>query len=345
LREHERFPSLGGQRREEKLELDPIGKVGLHVRAARQEGVDRTPPLCAANCIGADPAGDREQPDPYRAAPLEARERSKRPGVGLLHEIVGFMSAPEVRTESEDVILGLAHEFEKRDAVPRGGRAHQIELVPHLPHVRWELNDPSGRLMSMECTRIREAISASIDGEDAGTARTEVDAHLRRCAACREFEAQALVQRGQVRFMRIDAPAAATASIARAVDHRQTQLFTMPVRIALVGVAVAQLGLAVPGLLYGSDEGAPIHIAHEVGSWSLALAVGFLFAAWRPLRAVGMLPFVGALAAGLLFTAGLDLAHGKALALDESSHLLELVGTGLLWLLVHPRARRELVPV
>ena len=112
----------------------------------------------------------------------------------------------------------------------------------------------------------------------------------------------------------------------------------MPVRVALVAVAAAQLALAIPGLVYGTDEGAPIHVAHEAGSWSLALAVGFLFAAWRPLRAVGMLPFVGALAAGLLFTAGLDLAHGKALALDESSHLLELIGTGLLWLLVHPRA-------
>jgi predicted anti-sigma-YlaC factor YlaD len=199
--------------------------------------------------------------------------------------------------------------------------------------------------MSMDCTRIREAISASIDGEDAGVSRAEIDAHLRRCGACQEFEAEASELHGQVRFLRTHAPGGTTASISRALDRRQVQLLTMPVRIALVFVAVAQLGLAVPGLLYGTDEGAPIHVAHEAGSWSLALAVGFLFAAWRPLRAVGMLPFVGALAAGLLFTAGLDLAHGKALALDESSHLLELIGTGLLWLLVHPRARRELMPV
>jgi predicted anti-sigma-YlaC factor YlaD len=199
--------------------------------------------------------------------------------------------------------------------------------------------------MSMDCTRIREAISASIDGEDTDISQVDVDAHLRRCGACREFEDQASALRSQVRFLRTEAPGAATASISRALDQRQAQLLTMPVRIALVVVAVAQLALAVPGLLYGTDEGAPIHVAHEAGSWSLALAVGFLFAAWRPLRAVGMLPFVGALAAGLLFTAGLDLAHGKTLALDESSHLLELIGTGLLWLLVHPRARRELVAV
>jgi predicted anti-sigma-YlaC factor YlaD len=262
-----------------------------------------------------------------------------------LHKIVDVVPATEIRTESPHVVLRVAYKFGERDPVTGDRGTHQIELVPHRWHVRRELNGPSGRLMSMDCTRIREAISASIDGEDAGVARAEVDAHLRRCGACREFEAEASALRSQVRFMRIDAPGAATASISRALDHRQAQLLTMPVRIALVVVAVAQLGLAVPGLLYGTDEGAPIHVAHEAGSWSLALAVGFLFAAWRPLRAVGMLPFVGALAAGLLFTAGLDLAHGKALALDESSHLLELVGTGLLWLLVHPRARRELVPV
>jgi predicted anti-sigma-YlaC factor YlaD len=199
--------------------------------------------------------------------------------------------------------------------------------------------------MSMDCIGIREAISAGIDGEDPTLTRAEIDSHLRDCGACRQFEAHARELREQIRFMRVDAPAAATGAIARAVEHRQAQLLTMPVRVALVAVAAAQLALAIPGLVYGTDEGAPIHVAHEAGSWSLALAVGFLFAAWRPLRAVGMLPFVGALAAGLLFTAGLDLAHGKALALDESSHLLELLGTGLLWLLVHPRARRELAPV
>ena len=83
----------------------------------------------------------------------------------------------------------------------------------------------------------------------------------------------------------------------------------------------------MPGLIYGTDEGAPIHVAHEVGAWDLALAVGFVFAAWRPLRAVGLLPFAAALSAGLILTAILDVAHGRAVALTETTHLLELVGT------------------
>jgi predicted anti-sigma-YlaC factor YlaD len=102
--------------------------------------------------------------------------------------------------------------------------------------------------------------------------------------------------------------------------------------------------------LFGSDEGAPVHIAHEMGSWDVALAVALLFAAWRPLRAVGLLPFVAVLAAGLLGTAVIDLFNGRAVALTETTHLLELVGALLLWLLTRPPARHrsrnpELQPV
>ena len=115
-----------------------------------------------------------------------------------------------------------------------------------------------------------------------------------------------------------------------------------PVRVALVVIAVAQLALAVPTLLFGTDEGAPVHIAHEVGAWDFALAVGFLFAVWRPLRAVGLLPFVAALSAGLVLTVAIDIANGKTPAVLELTHMLELVGTVLLWMLASPRPRHVL---
>ena len=71
------------------------------------------------------------------------------------------------------------------------------------------------------------------------------------------------------------------------------------------------------------------------------LAVGFLFAAWRPLRAVGLLPFVAALAAGLVGTTIMDVMNRRAVALVETTHLLELVGALLLWLLtITPHRRR-----
>jgi predicted anti-sigma-YlaC factor YlaD len=116
---------------------------------------------------------------------------------------------------------------------------------------------------------------------------------------------------------------------------------TTALRVGLVGVAVAQLALAVSPLLFAHDEGAPVHIAHEVGAWDVALAVGFLFAAWRPLRAVGLLPFVAALTVGLLGTAVVDVLHGRAVAIVETTHLLELVGALLLWLLTLTPRRRH----
>jgi predicted anti-sigma-YlaC factor YlaD len=183
----------------------------------------------------------------------------------------------------------------------------------------------------MKCHEIREACSAALDGEDPGLPRAIIDDHLIGCASCRAFVSGA------------EMPDLTPRIVAAAQDDRAVRPFrSSPVRVALVGVAVVQLALAVPTLIFGSDEGAPVHIAHEVGAWDFALAVGFLFAAWRPLRAVGMLPFVAALSVGLMLTAVVDIANGKTPALLELTHLLELVGAVLLWKLTSPRPRRVL---
>jgi predicted anti-sigma-YlaC factor YlaD len=86
-------------------------------------------------------------------------------------------------------------------------------------------------------------------------------------------------------------------------------------------------------LVLGNDGSAPVHAAREIGSFSAALAVGFLVCAWQPRRAAGLLPAAGALAAFLSATAVLDLLGGRAIALAEASHLLELGGVGLLMLI------------
>ena len=54
------------------------------------------------------------------------------------------------------------------------------------------------------------------------------------------------------------------------------------------------------------------------------------------------MPFVAALSAGLVVTAVIDIANGKAPAVLELTHVLELVGTVLLWMLTSPRPRRVL---
>ena len=194
----------------------------------------------------------------------------------------------------------------------------------------------------MECTRIREACSAVLDNETTDLTPIMIEHHLRACGECRHFVADARTIRSALAAATVPAPdlASRISGAARATKMRAFDL-ALALRLGLVAVAIAQLALAWPGLVFGTDEGAPIHVAHEVGAWDLALAVGFLFAAWRPLRAVGLLPFVVALSAGLVLTAVVDVAHGRAHSLIETTHLLELVGAGLLWLLVAPRAGRR----
>ncbi len=197
----------------------------------------------------------------------------------------------------------------------------------------------------MDCRNIREACSALLDGEDASLPTPVVTDHLDGCARCRTFAEDARALRQAIRHDAPTAPDLTTRILAAAREQRHPRLREVTMlRIGLVAVAVAQLALAVPGLVYGSDDGAPIHIAHELGAWDLALAIGFLFAAWRPLRAVGLLPFVAALSAGLLLTAVVDVIHGRAVAITETTHLLELLGTLLLWMLASPRpvVHREL---
>jgi predicted anti-sigma-YlaC factor YlaD len=194
----------------------------------------------------------------------------------------------------------------------------------------------------MECSKAREALSAAVDGEPADPPAA-VGTHLRSCAACREFFERSQSLHVFARAAVSDAPAVPDLTsfvldTARRERHRPDR-WTSGLRLGLVGVAIIQLGLAVPGLIFGTDEGAPIHIAHEVGAWDLALAIGFVFAAWRPLRAIGLLPFAAALSCGLILTAVIDVMHGRAVALTETTHLLELVGTALLYLLVAPRPR------
>jgi predicted anti-sigma-YlaC factor YlaD len=88
--------------------------------------------------------------------------------------------------------------------------------------------------------------------------------------------------------------------------------------------------VGLPDFLFG-DGGAPLHLARELGSFDLALAVGFLFTAWRPIRAYGLLPLAAALAAGMALTSAVDVAEGRAAALSESAHQLELLGVVLVW--------------
>jgi predicted anti-sigma-YlaC factor YlaD len=210
----------------------------------------------------------------------------------------------------------------------------------------------------MDCSAYREAISARIDGEDGGVATATVDAHLEMCPQCRAWAETATAVTRSARIGPAEPVPDLTATIMSAIAPPTSRMrpawgfstsTPSPLFVARLGlllVAGAQLVLAVPALL-GRDPGASVHIAHEQGSWALALAVGLLVVALRPSRAAAMLPLVAALAAGLALTMTLDITAGRTQAATEAPHGLAFLGLGLLWLLTRdvrssraPRALR-----
>ena len=100
--------------------------------------------------------------------------------------------------------------------------------------------------------------------------------------------------------------------------------------LAWCGLVIAVLSLRP--LILAEIDGVPTHIARHVGASSLALAVGLLYAAWRPHRAFGLLPLVGALLATTLLSAVLDTVDGSQSVVAEAVHIIEMIGLVLLWM-------------
>jgi predicted anti-sigma-YlaC factor YlaD len=105
------------------------------------------------------------------------------------------------------------------------------------------------------------------------------------------------------RALRSSAAAAARRPLAEPISTARWALFV---------VALTQLVMAGPALLLGEDAGATVHVARELGSFDVALAIGLLVAAWQPLRAWGLFPVAAALGLVMVGTALLDVVDGTA---------------------------------
>jgi predicted anti-sigma-YlaC factor YlaD len=219
----------------------------------------------------------------------------------------------------------------------------------------------------MKCQSFREAYSARLDHEEMGLEAAALDAHMASCLGCRHWASAAEQLNRQTRVMAAPVIPDLTAEIlartpqsvlslpSRAAGARFRETLgglrrpnvsrfsprqgasqaAGTARFGLVLVALAQLVIAIPALA-GTDAGASVHIAHEQGASALALAVGLLVVVWKPARAGGMLPLVGALVAGLSLTSGLDILNGRTAAGAEAPHGLAILGLMLLWWVAHP---------
>jgi len=196
----------------------------------------------------------------------------------------------------------------------------------------------------VKCDRFREAASAHLDGEPIGMSATVLDHHLTSCVDCaRWLEAATRVTR-QARLGAAEVPDLAERILAgAALPARRVLRRRRLLRLALVVVGAAQIGIGAPSLFGGNiDMAMSVHAAHENAAWNVALGAAFLATAIRPQRAAGLLPglavFVGVLAALSLR----DVASGAVAVGRLATHLAILAGLALVYALA--RAERALPP-
>lgn len=171
--------------------------------------------------------------------------------------------------------------------------------------------------------------------------------HLAQCEGCRAFAHDVEDLHRAVRLSPAPAIPDLTPQILGAIGNETTaregaafDADTQRVlRWVLVAIAVAQIAIALPALLLGADAGLPVHTARHIGSFDVALGVGFLFAAWRPARISGLLPVVAALVVCLVGSSLLDVVAGNTAALGEAQHVTDFVGLAVVWLLSRPAAQ------
>lgn len=191
---------------------------------------------------------------------------------------------------------------------------------------------PSDDQAPMNCAVAREVISAIADGEASAAERTQVELHRRDCTDCETFATEVASLDRRLRLRAAEpVPDLVGAVTARARVARLGRGGWL--RPALAWVAVVMLVQSVPALLFGAATGTDPHAARHLGAFGAALAIGFAYAAWRPHRAFGLLPFTAALVATTLVSVVADVVAGTRTPIGELIHVSEIVGLTLLWII------------
>lgn len=192
----------------------------------------------------------------------------------------------------------------------------------------------------LACEAAHEILSARIDGEAAERESDRLDRHLTGCAECSALAAQFVLLDRRVRLR----PAVAVPDLRPAILSRSRPAALGRNgwrRPALAWVAFLLVAQNAAALVAGHMSGADVHLARHLGAFGVALGVGLAFVAWRPHRAYGMLPFAGALITTMFLSAAFDIAENGRSAVSEISHLTELAGLILVWLIAGSPGRPE----
>lgn len=181
----------------------------------------------------------------------------------------------------------------------------------------------------MRCPDARNSISAAADDELAHLDARRLADHLAGCGECRAHADRLAALTRSVRLRPVRVEPDFVARVMSEVPRLGRGAWLRP---ALAWCALVIAASAIRPLVLAELDGAPTHVARHVGAFALALSIGLLYAAWRPHRAHGLLPLVGALIATTVVGTALDTASGTRSPLAEAVHVVELVGMVLLWL-------------
>jgi predicted anti-sigma-YlaC factor YlaD len=193
----------------------------------------------------------------------------------------------------------------------------------------------------VDCETARLAISSSADGETVAD-RDALSDHVATCPDCQGYE-RAIADLAPPPVHAVAAPPTALSDrvLSALEPDRSTSPESKFLRIALGIVGVLAFIQAMPEL-FASGSGTNEHMSRHLGVFTAALAVGFVYTALRPRRVGGLLPVAAVISVGLVVTAVIDVTAGHTPIAGETTHILEIVGLVIMWLLTRfERPRSE----
>jgi predicted anti-sigma-YlaC factor YlaD len=182
----------------------------------------------------------------------------------------------------------------------------------------------------VDCLTCREALSARMDGEDEPVPAEHTDQHLASCSACRSWQVRVEQTSRTLRVREASpVPDLSAAILDTAVPPEPARGWWA--RIALIVVAVAQLGLALSQLFgVGGDPHGSGHLFNESTAWNLALGVGLLWAAFRSRVTTGLIPVLAGFVLILAPYSVHDLVTGAVAGSRVAEHGLLVLALALL---------------
>ncbi|MFI5593221.1 zf-HC2 domain-containing protein [Amycolatopsis sp. NPDC051758] len=202
----------------------------------------------------------------------------------------------------------------------------------------------------MNCSDLRESLSARVDGEQPEVADDVLDRHLAGCPDCRAWQERATALRRLTLVREAPRVPDLTARILAEVPAPRPQQWRLRVALGLVALVQSGLGLAE---LLGADVGhaahgslaAAVHLGNESAAWNVAVGIGLLWAALRPAAAAGLLPALGGFVLVLGLVSGIDLSTGQVAVDRVASHGLVVAGVALLFAVRRQHARHPAPPL